>query len=161
MPDRVASDTDAVTTYRAEVARSGGTRRSCLRLPDGVEVAAGEVVRLALSGDEHHAKVESDDAGPFVRGAYVNRRLARTPGEGENHLVAWLREVGREPGQGVDLDEVTPGYSTASVRRASGSSTRSPRSPTLRWPTSRGTWTADPGFRRNTPLLPLDRPAAV
>lgn len=108
MTDRVASDT--LTTYRAAVVRSGGTRRPCLRLPDQVDAAAGEVIRLALSGDQHHAKVEADGSGPLVRGAYVNRRLARADGEGENRLADWFADVGREPGESVDLDVVTPGY---------------------------------------------------
>jgi hypothetical protein len=110
--DRVASDGDAVTTYRAELARSGGTRRPCLRLPDAAAVDAGDVIRLVLDGDEYHARVETDARGRLLRGAYDNRRLARTDGEGErdNRLVEWVGSVDREAGDAVDLDEVTPGY---------------------------------------------------
>jgi hypothetical protein len=110
VPDRVASDGEAVTTYRARLARSGGTRRPCLRLPDDVDVDAGEFVRLVLDGDEYHARVESDSRGRLIRGAYDNRRLAREDGDGENRLVEWVRGIDRETGRSVDLDEVTPGY---------------------------------------------------
>ena len=110
MPDRVASDGEAVTTYRARLARSGGTRRPCLRLPEDVAVTPGDTVRLVLDGTEYHATVEGDVDGAVVRGAYDNRRLARADGEGENRLVAWVRDIDRETGESVDLDEVTPGY---------------------------------------------------
>ena len=110
MPDRVASDGEAVTTYRARLTRSGGTRRPCLRLPEDVAVTPGDIVRLVLDGTEYHATVEGDADGTVVRGAYDNRRLARADGEGENRLVAWVRDTDRETGESVDLDEVTPGY---------------------------------------------------
>ena len=110
MPDRVASDGDGVTTYRARVARSGGTRRPCLRLPADADLGEGDVIRLVLDGTEYHAPVQTDVDGRLLRGAYDNRRLARTDGEGENRLVAWLRDADRDPGQSLDFDEVTPGY---------------------------------------------------
>jgi hypothetical protein len=108
--DRVASDGDAVTTYRARLVRSGGTRRPCLRLPDDVAVDTGDLIRLVLDGTECHARVEGDAEGVLIRGAYDNRRLVRTDGEGSNRLVEWVRGTDRETGQSVDLDEVTPGY---------------------------------------------------
>ncbi|WP_338740832.1 DUF7112 family protein [Haloplanus salilacus] len=110
MSDRVASDGDGVTTYRARVARSGGTRRPCLRLPEAVDLGEGDVLRLVLDGTEYHAPVRTDADGRLLRGAYDNRRLARTDGEGANRLVSWLRDTDRDPGQSVDFDEVTPGY---------------------------------------------------
>ncbi|WP_248898012.1 DUF7112 family protein [Haloplanus halobius] len=110
MTDRVASDGDGVTTYRARIARSGGTRRPCLRLPDGVAVEGGDIVRLVLDGDEYHARIEADADGFVVRGAYDNRRLARADREGTNRLVDWVRSTDRETGQSVEFDEVTPGY---------------------------------------------------
>jgi len=110
VPDRVASDGEAVTTHRARLARSGGTRRPCLRLPDEVDIDAGTLVRLVLDGDEYHARVERDADGATIRGAYDNRRLARADGEGENRLVEWVRGTDRETGQSLDFDEVTPGY---------------------------------------------------
>jgi len=108
--DRVASDGDAVTTYRARLARSGGTRRPCLRLPDEAAVESGDLIRLVLDGTEYHARVEGDAQGTLIRSAADNRRLARTDGEGANRLVEWVRGTDRETGQSVDFDEVTPGY---------------------------------------------------
>jgi hypothetical protein len=108
--DRVASDGDAVTTYRARLARSGGTRRPCLRLPDEAAVESGDLIRLVLDGTEYHARVEADAEGTLIRGAADNRRLARADGEGANRLVEWVRGTDRETGQSVDLDEVTPGH---------------------------------------------------
>jgi hypothetical protein len=110
VPDRVASDGAAVTTYRAELARSGGTRRPCLRLPDDVAVDPGEFVRLVLDGDEYHARVETDANGRLLRGAYDNRRLARSDGDGTNRLVEWVGGTELNVGRSVAVDEVTPGH---------------------------------------------------
>ncbi|MFB6131333.1 MAG: hypothetical protein ABEJ28_10995 [Salinigranum sp.] len=110
MPDRVPSDSPSVTTLRASLARSGGTRKPCLRLPDGVDLEPGDLFRLVLDGRERHARVDGDASGALVRGAYDNRRLARNPGEGENRLVEWCRAIDRGPGEAVELDEVDPGY---------------------------------------------------
>lgn len=144
MSDRVASDGEAVTTYRARLARSGGTRRPCLRLPDEAAVDAGDVIRLVLDGTEYHARVEAkerrssesrtrsgDAGGRLIRGAFDNRRLARTDGEGENRLVEWIDGTDRETGRSVDFDEVTPGYLygvRVPGRRAVYSITRQPDS---------------------------------
>ena len=112
MSDRLASDAAEVTTHRAHLARSGGTRLPCLRIPDDAAVSAGDEIRLVLDGDQRHAEVTSDARGLLVRGAYDNRRLMReaATGEGENRLVEWAREHGRDPDDAVDLDEVDPGY---------------------------------------------------
>ncbi|MFC6989667.1 hypothetical protein ACFQJD_14895 [Haloplanus sp. GCM10025708] len=113
MSGRVASDNDAVTTYRARLARSGGTRRPCLRVPDDASdhgLDAGDLIRLALDGDVCHARVDEDANGLVIRGAYDNRRLAKSPGEGENRLAEWVDTVGRDPGESVAFDEVEPGY---------------------------------------------------
>jgi hypothetical protein len=109
--DRVASDADAVTTHRAELARSGGTHRPCLRLPEAARFDTGDLIRLVLGGDTYHARVESDAGGRLLRGAYDNRRLARSDGDtGENRLVEWVRSVDLQAGDAVEMDEVTPGY---------------------------------------------------
>jgi hypothetical protein len=108
--ERVPSDHASVTTYRATIARSGGTRRPCLRLPDEADVEAGEFVRLLLDGTHTHARVDEDASGRFVRGAYDNKRLARNPGEGENRLDEWCEETGRGPGSAVELDEIDAGF---------------------------------------------------
>ena len=108
--DRVPSDSPSVETFGASLARSGGTRKPCLRLPADADLAAGDFFRLALDGREYHARADEDSKGLLVRGAYDNKRLARTPGEGENRLVEWCRDADRGPGDAVDLDEVDPGY---------------------------------------------------
>ncbi|WP_117594251.1 DUF7112 family protein [Haloprofundus halophilus] len=131
MPDRVSHENPSVTTYRARLERSGGTRRPCLRLPDELDAEDGDIVRLVLDGDEHHAKIDSDARGMLIRGAYDNRRLARTPGEGENRLVEWAETNGRTPGTSVELDEVEPGHLyglRVPGKRAVYSVTRQPKS---------------------------------
>ncbi|WP_224333565.1 DUF7112 family protein [Haloprofundus halobius] len=131
MPDRVSHDNPSVTTHRARLERSGGTRRPCLRLPDELEADAGDIVRLVLDGDERHAKIDGDAQGLLIRGAYDNHRLARTPGEGENRLVEWAEANGRKPGTSVELDEVDPGYLyglRVPGKRAVYSVTRQPKS---------------------------------
>jgi len=110
MPERLPSDHDAVTTHRARLVRSGGTRRPALRpLEPVAALGSGDLVRLVLDGTTHHARATADGEGVSFRGAYDNRRLARASGEGENRLVEWASAVGREPGDAVDFDEVVPG----------------------------------------------------
>jgi hypothetical protein len=106
--DRVPSDHPSVTTVRATLARHGGTRRPCLRLPDDVALSAGEVVYLVLDGERYHAPVVADGEGRLVTGAYDNRRLARER-SGENRLLAWASANDCGPGDAVELDEVEPG----------------------------------------------------
>ncbi|MGM0591000.1 MAG: DUF7112 family protein [Halobacteriota archaeon] len=109
MIERVPSDHPSVTTVGARVARRGGTRRSCLRLP--AELALdGSPISVVIDGQVYDANVVEDATGYLLQGAYDNRRLARTPGEGENRLVAWLETVGRSPGSSVEVDEVEPGF---------------------------------------------------
>ena len=110
MPERVPSDHSSVTTLRAHLARSGGTRRPCLRLPDAAAVEAGDVVRLLLDGVTAHARVDADTTGALIRGAYDNERLVRSPREGDNRLVGWCDAHGREPDDAVELDELDPGF---------------------------------------------------
>ena len=109
MQDRLPSDADAVSTTRAHVARYGGTRRPCVRLGEEVDVTDGDIVRLVLDRTTYHARVHVDANGPLLRGAYRNRRLARTPGEGENELQTWLENVGKQPGDALEFDEVVAG----------------------------------------------------
>ena len=110
MPDRLPSDHASVTTFRAKLARSGGTRRPCLRLPDETAVEQGDLIRLVLDGAVRHARVEADATGRLVRGAFDNRRLARAGGEGTNRLVEWAAANDREPGAAVEFDEVEAGF---------------------------------------------------
>ena len=113
MADRVSSAHPSVATHRATVERSGGTSRPRLRLPPA---AAGDVptgvVRLDLGGTRYHADVRPGrgDAGPTLHGAYDNARLARSPGEGENRLPAWLADAGVDVGRSVLVDVVVPGF---------------------------------------------------
>ena len=120
---RVPSDDEGVASVRVSLARSGGTRRPCVRLPsddevdrrvesgscESLSVAAGDVARVAIDREEYHAPVRSDGTGRVIRGAFDNRRLAREPGDGENRLAEWLDENDREPGDVVVLDVVVPG----------------------------------------------------
>ena len=120
---RVPSDGEDVSSVRVSLARSGGTRRPCVRLPeddaldgrvesgtcDALGVSAGDRIRVAFDREEYHARVAADSKGRLLRGAFDNRRLAREGGEGTNRLVAWLDANGREPGDSVVLDVVVPG----------------------------------------------------
>ncbi|KPN30059.1 hypothetical protein SY89_00781 [Halolamina pelagica] len=109
MADRIPSDHASVHTERAEVARSGGTRRPCLHLPADLALAPGSFVRLVVGGDEYHAEVREHRSGFLLRGAYDLKSEARDPGRAENRLVEWLREEGREAGDPVEIDEIEPG----------------------------------------------------
>ncbi|MGZ0748307.1 DUF7112 family protein [Haloparvum sp. AD34] len=120
---RLPSDDPSLASVRVRVARSGGTRRPCVRLPaDGeladrlesssretLDVEASDLIRVIIDRDEYHARVDADTQGRLLRGAFDNRRLARTSGEGENRLVEWLTAHGREEGDALLLDVVAPG----------------------------------------------------
>lgn len=109
MADRIPSDHASVRTERAEVARSGGTRRPCLRLSTDLNVESETFVRLVVDSEERHVKVRGDRSGLLLRGAYDLKSEARDPGRAENRLVEWLREQDREPGDPVEIDEIEPG----------------------------------------------------
>ena len=120
---RVPSDDEGVASIRVSLARSGGTRRPCVRIPEDDELsgrvesgtceslsmAAGDVIRVVVDREEYHAPVTADSAGRLIRGAFDNRRLACEAGDGENRLVAWLDANDRDPGDSVVLDVVVPG----------------------------------------------------
>ncbi|MFC5279085.1 hypothetical protein ACFPM1_10000 [Halorubrum rubrum] len=120
---RVPSDDESVASVRVTLARSGGTRRPCVRLPDDADLsgrvesgscaslslADGDLVRVVIDREEYHARVLADATGRLLRSASDNRRLAREPGEGENRLAEWLDANDREPGESVVLDVVVPG----------------------------------------------------
>ena len=110
MAERVPHDHPSVSTFRCQLARSGGTRRPCLELPSELDVDPGTFVRIALDGRQYHARVESHSTGTLIRGAYDNRRLAREPGEGKNRLLAWAGDHGLTAGDAVELDEIETGY---------------------------------------------------
>ncbi len=111
MTERVSSDHDAVESNRTHVERVGRTPRPRVPLPPAVEAVAGDDVRVSLEGEQYHAQVrESLDCDRDLRGAFANARLARTQGEGENHLRTWLETVGVGVGDPLLVDAVTPGY---------------------------------------------------
>ena len=119
---RVPSDDESVASIRVDIARSGGTRRPCVRLPNDPDLAgrvesgtceslgvvAGDHIRVVIGREECHASVESDSRGRLLRGAFDDRRRARTPGEGTDRLGEWLDAHDREPGDVVVLDVVVP-----------------------------------------------------
>ena len=111
MPTRLPSDSEAVDTARAELVRLGSARRQGIRLPEVASetLAAGDAIRLVFDDTEYHAVVAEDTRGLLIRGAYDNKRLAKTTGEGENRLADWLRELGRESGNSVAFDTVVDG----------------------------------------------------
>ena len=111
MSDRLPADHDAVDTHRTHVEQVGRTGRPRVPLPPGVDVAVDDVVRLSLEGEKFHAQIVAGlDCQPEIRGAFANARLARTPGEGDDHLRPWVESVGFGIGDPVLVDVVTPGY---------------------------------------------------
>jgi hypothetical protein len=112
MTDRIPSDHASVRTVRGKLARSGGTRRPCLRLPDELadSLESGDYIRLVLDGDAAHARVSEDANGLVVRGAYDDKTLAREPGDAPNRLVEWVESSGRGVEAAVEVDEVERGY---------------------------------------------------
>ncbi|GGM72556.1 hypothetical protein J2752_002388 [Halarchaeum rubridurum] len=109
MAERVTSE--GVRTLDTVLERYGSTNRPQLRVADPDAVPTGEVVRLVVDDTEYRARIEADASGNAVlRGAFESPRLARTPGEGENHLRAWLQGLDLDYGRTVHLDVVTPDY---------------------------------------------------
>ena len=108
---RVPSDGEDVCSVRVSLARSGGTRRPCVRRPadDADQVPLTHAERVALDREEHHARVAADSRGRLLRGAFDNRRLAREAGAGTNRLTDWLDANDRGPDDTVVLDVVVPG----------------------------------------------------
>lgn len=120
---RVASDDESVAAVRVSLARSGGTRHLCVRLPadtalegrvesgscDTLSLTDSDLIRLDIDRSTYHARVDADTEGRLLRGAFDDRRRARTPGEGQNRLTEWLGASDREPGDSVVLDVVIPG----------------------------------------------------
>lgn len=112
MADRIPSDHPSVETIRATLARSGGTSRPAVELPEHDAVPAGDVVRLVLDGEAYHARIDRRTAGDgfVVRGAYDAPRFARDPGSAENRLVEWFERSERSFGGSVLLDVVEPAF---------------------------------------------------
>lgn len=130
MVDRVTSE--SVRSVDTVLERYGPTNRPQLRVADADAVPVGDVVRLVVDDTEYRARVrEGPDGSPVLRGAFETPRLARTPGEGENHLRAWLDGTDLDYGRTVHLDVVTPDYKygvRAPGERATYAATESPDS---------------------------------
>ena len=111
MSTRLPSDSEAIANHRAEIVRRGGSRTKCLSLPTAVADVADvdDVLTLVIDGTETHAVVADDSDGLVVYGAYDNRRLAKTAGEGTNRLGEWLAALDRETGSSVVCDEIVAG----------------------------------------------------
>lgn len=109
MTERIRSDSPAVETIRATVARSGGTRRPEVRLPpDSAAAVPDGAVRLVIGGSEYHAPVASVSGTTALRGAYATPPRARKR-DGTDHLAAWIDDRGIDFGRSVLLDVVVPG----------------------------------------------------
>jgi len=111
MSNRLPSDSDSVQTTRAELIRLGSARRQGIRLPESTSdsLSAGDLIRVVFDDTEYHAQIAEDTRGLLIRGAFENRRLARSSGDGENFLTKWLRDLGRESGNSVEFDTVVAG----------------------------------------------------
>lgn len=111
MTNRLPSDSPAVSTSRAQLARRGGSRNQCLLLPDELseQVAVDDCLTVVIDGDESYSVVDRDARGLVLTGSYDNRRLARTTGEGSNRLSEWLAGLDRETGASVCCDVIVAG----------------------------------------------------
>ena len=110
MADAIPSDHDAVDSFRVELAGVGRTGRAQLPLPAEATCAVGDIVELTVGGESSYAEVDSTlDGEPAIRGAFANRRLARTEA-GEDRLRTWLDDQGYGPGSTLVFDIVTEGY---------------------------------------------------
>ncbi|MBX0322810.1 hypothetical protein EGH21_07175 [Halomicroarcula sp. F13] len=110
MSERVPSDHDAVETHRVPVEAIGRTNRPRVVLPDTVDLQDGDVVEMALDGDDYYAAVETSIEGDVVVTHVAdNRRVARDH-EGENRLAEWVRDGTVSLGGSAHLDVVTAGH---------------------------------------------------
>ena len=113
MPERLPSDHDAIDSYRATVERVGRTDRQKVVVPDAAAdaVPTDDVVQIVLDERTYHARVETDLEGrPVFKGASETPTLARSEGDGENHLSEWVAASGVAVGDSVLLDVVTEGF---------------------------------------------------
>ena len=76
---------------------------------DTLSLTDGDLIRLGIDRSTYHARVVADTEGRLLRGAFDDRRRARTSGEGQNRLTEWLDASDREPGDSVVLDVIVPG----------------------------------------------------
>jgi hypothetical protein len=108
--ERVPSDHDAVTTHRVPLEAVGRTGRPRVVLPADIDVSDGDVVVLALDGDDYFALVSTSiDGDSVLTHAADNRRLARER-DGENRLGEWVESADVSLGGSAHLDVVTAGH---------------------------------------------------
>jgi hypothetical protein len=107
--DRIPSDHDAVETRRVPLESIGRTDRPRVPLPEDVGLAADDVVRLALDGDQYFALVETTFEGDLVVTHAADNRRAAREGDGENRLAEWVAEADVSYGGSAHLDVVTAG----------------------------------------------------
>jgi hypothetical protein len=107
MSERVASDHDAVETHRVAIEAVGRTGRPRVVLPDELGLTDGDVVTLALDGDDYEARIDTSlDGDLTVTHAADNRRLARER-DGENRLAEWVADATVSVGGSAHFDVVT------------------------------------------------------
>lgn len=110
MADAIPSDHPAVDSFRVDLTTVGSTARPQVLLPTELDCDAESFVRVVLDGKQTHAQVVSTlDGDRAFRGAYANKRMARST-DGENLLASWLEEVGLDAPTTLVLDVVTEGY---------------------------------------------------
>ncbi|WP_276273822.1 DUF7112 family protein [Haloarcula litorea] len=107
MPERLPSDHETVETHRVAVEQVGRSGRPQVVLPDAVGLDDGDVVGLALDGDDGFAAVETSlDGDTVVRHVADNRRQARER-DGPNRLAEWIADAAVQLGGSAHLDVVT------------------------------------------------------
>lgn len=110
MGERLPSDHEDVETHRVRLSRVGRTDRPQVELPEDLDLAADDVVRVALDGRTHHGRVDATLEGtPVLRRIADNRRLAREDA-GENRLGEWVADADVTVGGTVHLDVITRGH---------------------------------------------------
>lgn len=110
MSERVPSDHDSVDTHRVSVEAVGRTGRPRIVLPDATGLSDGDLVTLALDGDDYEAQVRRSIEGEtVVTHVADNRRLARE-GDGENRLAEWVADGAVSLGGSAHLDIVRAGH---------------------------------------------------
>lgn len=116
MTERVTSE--AVTTYRARIVRTGGGRG--VRVPDEVGLSPSDEIVVVIDGADRHARVGRGADGPVLRSAFDTRTELRTvtsdaadepiaAGDVPDRLGAWLDSLDRDVGASVALDELNAG----------------------------------------------------
>jgi hypothetical protein len=107
--DRADMDADGADRDGTD-AHGAATGGDAAASADGATVPTGEVVRLVLDGTTRHCRFESFGGGVRATGAFDTPDLARSPGDGENLLRAWIEDRGLSMGRTVHLDVIEAGF---------------------------------------------------